>query len=75
MTCNEARSPFIRTHDELKTALNPHVVGDDDADGELPSGKASLFSFPSLSPTSNPGRTRLNCHLLADPLASNFPQP
>ena len=34
MTGNEARRAFIRTHDELRKALNPHVVvGDDDGDG------------------------------------------
>ena len=32
MTCNEARCPFICTHDEFRTALNFRVVGDDDED-------------------------------------------
>jgi len=33
MTCDETRCLFIRTHNELGTALNPRVMGEDDEDG------------------------------------------
>jgi len=33
VTCDGTRCLFIRTHDELRTGSNPHVMGDDDEDG------------------------------------------
>ena len=65
MTCNGTRYPFTRTHDELRTALDPNVVGDDDEDGvALKKGKVvDGFKFVAKPRTrgvtrhGGPGRT------------------
>ena len=33
VTCNEVKRLFVHTHDELRTASNPHVVGGNCEDG------------------------------------------
>ena len=44
MTCNEARYPFIGTHDELKTTLNHHLMEDDNS--EVPSLPVPSTLYP-----------------------------